>query len=103
MGELIKNGFAYMINLSYVKQIKNTKLRHSLKEKKFKIIAFEISSRHKRSKVKSVSKKDPKTIEKYRTSYKIFILYEPNIDSYKSIKCNYTNIQRCSFICNLTS
>ena len=75
MGELIKNGFAYMINLSYVKQIKNTKLRHSLKEKKFKIIAFEISSRHKRSKVKSVSKKIQKLLRNIEqaTKYLFFM------------------------------
>lgn len=79
--DLIKNGFAYKVSCKLIKNIQNKSLRNELLTKKSVIIACEIPSRHKRSKIKNI---DNDT--QFRMTYKVFIQYIPYSNSSKSIK-----------------
>lgn len=65
-------------------------------ESNTKIIAFEISSRHRRSVVKYPTQKKNKYSRKrqFKRNYKVFIEYTPNIDSPVSIKGFFIFVNR---------
>ncbi len=64
----------------------NKQLKKDLIEKKTKILAVEITSRHKQSE-KKTDKNDKKInqdnldIKKFKTTYKVFVQYVPNTNS----------------------
>jgi hypothetical protein len=78
VGELLNSGIAFNVTTQFVKKITNKDLKLKLTEKMHKIIAVEIASRHKRSevKVKKESNQDVKLSQKFKLTYKVFILYE---------------------------
>jgi hypothetical protein len=88
LADLMKNGNLYVINDELIEQLKITKyikdlLRQSLKTSK--IIGVEMASRHKRT---SKISDNASFTKKFKTTYKIFIHYVPNIESSRAIKCN---------------
>lgn len=84
--EVKKNGIAYEINQNTLKKLTNNDQLF----KESKIIAIEITSRHKRSEIKQTKQgKKNDQIQKYRTKYKVFIEYIPNKNEPESIKCNF--------------
>jgi hypothetical protein len=83
--DILNNKIAFVVKKNILE--KNEKNKNS--QTKAKIIAMQVSSRHKRSKIKHekhVKKKEKTLISEFRTYYKVFIQYVPNIDSYKSIQ-----------------
>ena len=89
LGELLKNGFAYSPSSKYIKSLEESEFKSKLVRKELQLIAVEINSRHKRSKIK------PKmsNTSKFKNMYKIFILYIPFMNNYKSIKCKFCYIK----------
>ena len=92
--DLISNGRAYEVSNKLIKQIPDFQLQTELIEKKSKIIAVEITSRHKRSETKIISKakkntsltEDNKITKKFKTTYKVFVQYVPRNNKSGSIK-----------------
>ena len=88
--DLVSNGRAYEVSNNLIKQVTNKQLKTDLIEKKTKIVAVEITSRHKRSE-KKTDKNDKKpnqdnlNIKKFKTTYKVFVQYIPNTNSSASI------------------
>lgn len=77
--ELMNNGIAYKVTSQFIKKISNVNLKKNLIEKNHKILAVEIASRHKRSEVKMINGKNLKEFklsDKFKTTYKVFVLYE---------------------------
>jgi len=94
--DLISNGKAYEVTKELLKQFSNHELKAELMEKKSKIIAVEIASRHKRSETKIISKAKKNTklgdadvmMKKFKISYKVYVQYIPNKNEASSIKGN---------------
>ena len=89
--DLIERGNAFFVSKEFAKgkdMIKDLKLKSRLISDKSKIIAVTITSRHKRGKKSIPNDKITykKSSEIFKTAYKIFIHYVPNVNSYKSIK-----------------
>lgn len=89
--DLVERGNAFIVSKEFIKakdMIPDEKLKKRLISEKSKIVAVTLTSRHKRGK-KSISadndikKKHP---EIFKTTYKIFIHYIPNVNNYRSIK-----------------
>lgn len=77
--ELIHDGIAFNVTIKLIKKIPNDHLKKNLVENNHKIIAVEIASRHKRSEVIIKNEKisnDSKLSKKFKTTYKVFVLYE---------------------------
>lgn len=92
IGDLIKNGKAYVIDEDLKKKIPNFSQAKDFS--KSRIIAVEITSRHKRSKIKDCEKstnsnnnktKKRNYIRNFRTIYKVFIHYIPDKNNTESI------------------
>lgn len=87
--DLVLNGRAYVASNNLIKQMTNKQLKKDLIEKKTKIVAVEITSRHKRSEKKTNKtvkiNQDNLKIKKFKTIYKVFVHYLPNINSSTSI------------------
>ena len=77
------NAPGYIPSYKFIKSLPESSLKSNLINKNFRLLAVEITSRHKRSKTKIISN----NCEKFKTTYKIFILYETLITNYKAIKC----------------
>ena len=94
VGEVAYNRQSYIIMKDFAKQISDINIRSGLLDESTKIIAVEITSRHKRSKIKRIEKKEKNICsqelenvkEKFRNTYKIIIQYIPNMNSTKAIK-----------------
>ena len=85
--ELIGSGKGYILSDKYIKTIHNQKIMKSLSDGKTKIVGVNIVSRHSRSLVKKISKNKNQIGEKkYKTIYKVFIEYKPNVNKTGSIK-----------------
>ena len=95
--DLVNNYRAYTVfpSSSFVKNIANKIISHNIKTKSEKIIAAEIISRHKRSKLKNEkhleneSDVNFKYSNVYRNTYKVFVMYKPNINTSKGITGSY--------------
>jgi hypothetical protein len=77
--ELIMNGIAFKGTMQFFKKLQNNELKKKLMDDKYKMIAVEIASRHKRSEVKMKNGDDNKKLKlshKFKTTYKVFVLYE---------------------------
>ena len=89
--DLVERGNAYIVSKEFAKgkeNIADLNLKTKLLSEKSKIIAVTITSRHKRGK-KTISLSNmnsKKAPEQFKTTYKIFVHYVPNVNSYKSIK-----------------
>ena len=91
LADLVDRGNAFLVSKDFAKLkdvITDLKLKTRLLLDKTKIIAVSITSRHKRGKKPIqnsciINKKAP---EVFKTTYKIFINYVPNVNSYRSIK-----------------
>jgi hypothetical protein len=79
--------------------ITDLKLKTRLISDRSKIIALTIPSRHKRGKkpIQIANIKYKKPPEVFKTTYKIFIQYLPNVNNYRSIKSNYIFKQNLIF------
>jgi hypothetical protein len=85
VAEVSSNGIAYFLSNKCIKQIANNKLRSKLLNKTSKIIGIEISSRHHRG-INKDKISEQLEIDKLYVTYKVFIQYDPGVNSYKSIK-----------------
>ena len=79
-----------MLNDLLGKKLFDRNISIKLENKELKLIAVEITSRHKRSEIKCSNKLDDKKNKMcsklFRTTYKMFILYKPRNDHAGSIK-----------------
>jgi len=88
MIDILKKVRAFKVDKKNISRINDQKLRDDLLQTDSTIIGAEIPSRHKRSKMKIINKNNAEQKEKFKTVYKVFIHYQPNINSFKSIKGN---------------
>ncbi len=86
MIDVIKQVRAFKLDKKNTSKISDKKLRDYVMQTDSIIIGAEIPSRHKRSKIKAKKKNNVEKIEKFKTNYKVFIHYDQNINSFKSIK-----------------
>lgn len=91
LGDFLENSTVFDLTDKVISTIKNTKLKIELRDKASKIIAAEITSRHRRSIKKTTEKSGVKKscvnkIVKYNTVYKVFIHYVPNETGAAGIK-----------------
>lgn len=88
--DFIDNGSVYLIHPQLINQVEDLDFRNDLLNSK--LIGVEIISRHKRSEIKSPSLKKRKKVEtltdRYRNIYKVFLQYDSNDKSAKTIKSN---------------
>jgi hypothetical protein len=91
VGELIKSGVAYSLTNECIAQIDNISLRSELLKKKSKIIGIEIVPRNKRKENKpnennaTEISSNEQDLSKFKTTYKVFILYDPSDNTTTSI------------------
>ena len=88
MIDIIKQVRAFKLDKKSLSKINNKNLRDDLLQTDSAIIGAEIPSRHKRSKIKTTGKKTTKIKDKFKTVYIVFIHYQANINSFRSIKGN---------------
>jgi len=88
MIDIIKKVRAFKVDKKMIDRISDQKLRDDLLQTDSTIIGAEIPSRHKRSKTKIIKKNNSEKKEKFKTVYRVFIHYQPTINSFKSIKGN---------------
>lgn len=86
LNAIIQNGKAYFVS----NQIKNKIEIENIKE--HKLIAIEITSRHKRSEYKESQSFKTNDTKRFKNNYKVFILYEPGKLSTKAIKSKNLNL-----------
>jgi len=86
MIDIIKQVRAFKVDKQNVSKINDKNLRDDLLITDSTIIGAEIPSRHKRGKIKTIGKNNTEKKEKFKTVYKVFIHYQPNINNFKSIK-----------------
>lgn len=86
--DFVENGKAYIIHEQLINQVPNEDFRNQLLNTK--LIGVEIISRHRRSELKTVTlkkrKKSETLTDRFRTVYKVFLQYDPKINSVKTIK-----------------
>ena len=85
LADLVKRVKAFKISSELIKQIKDKKLQKDLISTNSTILAAEIPSRHKRSRIKTKEIKNEYD-QKFKSVYKVFIHYQPYENSYNSIK-----------------
>lgn len=90
LSDFLESATVYNIEAKFINTVENTCLKNELASKDSKIIATEITSRHRRSLKKSKndsqSKKSVKKKIKYNTIYKVFVHYVPNTNGAAGIK-----------------
>jgi hypothetical protein len=86
--DLINRIKAYKISEQLINQIRDLNLKKELKTMNTTILAAEIVSRHKRSRIKTIGKRNSvsKNDQKFKTVYKVFIHYQSNGNGYEAIK-----------------
>jgi hypothetical protein len=86
--DLINRIKAYKISEQLINQIRDLNLKTELKTMNTTILAAEIVSRHKRSRIKTIGKRNSvsKNDQKFKTVYKVFIHYQSNGNGYEAIK-----------------
>jgi len=88
MIDIIKQVRAFKVDKQNVSKINDKNLRDDLLITDSTIIGAEIPSRHKRGKIKTTGKNHHNIKDKFKTVYKVFIHYQPNLNSFRSIKGN---------------
>ena len=95
LSDLIQHGHAYSPTINLIKQIENKELKQDLIDGKTKLLAVEITSRHRRSEYKKSEEKDEEQAPSqkkrrgpkiFKTTYKVFLEYTPMFNHYSSIK-----------------
>jgi hypothetical protein len=90
VSEMVQCGIAYIITDDFLETNKAFKIVNQIKNSKSKVIAAEITSRHRRSEKKSNTlSSNIRCSKKYRTTYRLFIEYIPNLDQTKAIRGNF--------------
>ena len=106
--DLIKNGHAFYPTIQLIKQIGNTKLRKDLIDGNSRLLAVEITSRHRRSDYKNRNESEQEEVQGnrrkkvpkiFKTTYKVFVEYVPFLNHYSSIKSKLKGF--LDFICCL--
>jgi hypothetical protein len=78
---------AYSITEDFFETNKSFKIVENIRNSKSKVIAAEITSRHRRSEKKTaLLSTNTRCSKKYRTTYRLFIEYMPNLNKAKAIK-----------------
>ncbi len=87
VNELVQCGIAFVITEEFLNSNKTNKIVKYIRNSNSKIIAAEISSRHRRSEKKTKTQSsNTRCSKKYRSTYKLFIEYIPYEDKAKAIK-----------------
>ena len=83
LNAIMENGKAYFVNKQTMNQINITNIQN------YKLLAVEITSRHKRSENKNFNYSNQHDTKRFKTNYQVFILYQPDINTTKSIKSKF--------------
>jgi hypothetical protein len=90
LSDFLQFSTAYIITETLAKKLFDPETSSKLVSKELKLIATEITSRHKRSVIKQTNIKDDQKYTRcsklFRTTYKTFILYQSGINISSSIK-----------------
>ena len=87
LGELIRKDEAYIVSKNILNSLEDKTIRNFVSNGS-QIIAAIVNSRHRRGQIKN---KNGSNYKKFRNTYKVFILYRPNLISSQAIQGEFFN------------
>ena len=99
LSDFLSHHEAYIVSRQLKNKIPDVKVREDMMNSK--VIACEITSRHKRSEKSQTQETTNKKNNKFKNNYKVFIQYLPNINSHNSIKGKLNGFHKLNCFYNI--